>query len=335
MKAEFKIHSVSALRDNLANSAGQLMDRDSSVTIGPHLSVAEALDQLRSRGTLPKDTDQVFAADAAGHYLGAIPLTRLLSANLEKRLEALLQREGPRIYPDTPATEVARLFEHLDLVSAPVTDADGKLLGRIGAEAIVDFMVRSAEVSARRMGGAAVRDSLFARPFFSTRIRTPWLAFGMIGALLTAFLVHRFETSIATLAALAALGPIIASMGGVVAMQTATLTIRGLARGQIASDNAWAVLRREFGIAALGGLLLGAIILIGVGLWLGHWWIGAAAGMSLVLSFVVASAVGVFVPLTVHKFGRDPALAAGWLTTTTDVVGYTLLLALATVVLTW
>jgi magnesium transporter len=200
---------------------------------------------------------------------------------------------------------------------------------------VVDVIAAQSETAVRRIAGIPRRDEVFASPLMSMAIRTPWLALGLAAAAITAFIVRRFETTIAEVAVLAALMPIVASMSGAAAMQTVTLTIRSLARGRITSDNAWAVIRRELSIAMLSGLVLGVTVLVVIGLWLDHWGIGAAAGMALFLGFVAAGSIGILVPLTLHRLQIDPAPAAGLITTSTDAIGYGLLLVLGTLVLLW
>ncbi len=317
-----------------ADTAGGLMDVD-TVTVRPDVSVAVTLSFLRRRGTLPANTEGLFVLDGDGRFLGVVPLTRLATASPNVLLESLLDRYAPRVDPDMPATEVAGLFQDQDLLSAAVVDRDGHLLGRISSDDVVDVIAEQGESVVRRIGGVPEHDDLFAGPLASTATRTPWLASGFVGAAVTASLVHRFESTIVAFAALAALMPIVASMGGVAAMQTVTVTIRGLARGRINSANARGVIRRELCIAMLSGLLLGAGVLVAVGFWLDNWRIGAAAGAALILSFVAAASIGVLLPLTLQRLRIDPAPAAGLITTSTDAIGYTLLLALATIALSW
>jgi magnesium transporter len=317
-----------------ADSAGGLMDLD-VVTVRSDVTVAVALRFLRRRGHLPANMESLFALDAEGRFLGVIPLARLATADAEDVLESILQPYAPRIDPYTPAAEVARLFQDHDVLSAAVVDQDGRLLGRISSDDVVDVIAAQSETTVRRIAGLPQHDEVFASPLRSMAVRTPWLAFGLAGAVTTAFIVRRFEATIAEIAVIAALMPIVASMSGVAAMQTVTLTIRNLARGRITSENAPAVIRRELSIAMLGGLVLGVAVLVAVGLWLDHWGIGAAAGMALFLGFVAAGSIGILVPLTLHRLQIDPAPAAGLISTSTDAIGYGLLLLLGTLVLLW
>jgi magnesium transporter len=220
-------------------------------------------------------------------------------------------------------------------VSAAVVNSDGKLLGRITVDDIVDVIREEAEHSVRSMAGLADEDDLFAAIIPSTRRRMFWLGINLATAFLAAFVVQRFEGTIEKVAALAALMPIVASMGGIAGTQTVTLIIRGLAVGQIEWANARWLLWKEIAVAGLNGLIWAVVVGVVTILWFGTWKIAAIIAAAMVVNLLAAAAVGVLVPLVLRRMKIDPALSAGVvLTTFTDCIGFATLLGLGALFLT-
>ncbi len=312
------------------DSAGGLMNTD-TVTVRPDVSLDVVLRYLRMRGEMPELTDHLFVVSRFDHFLGVLRVSDLLTRDPAGRVEDVLDTEAVAIPAETPDREVAKMFEDRDLISAPVLDARGRLIGRITIDDVVDVIREEAERSILSMAGLGEEEDLFAPIWSSTRRRAVWLGLNLLTALLAAYVIGLFEATIQQVVALAVLMPVVASMGGIAGTQTLALVIRALALGQIASRNTRALLYKELGIGVLNGLLW-AGILAGIAiLWFGRPALGAIIAAAMTINLVVAALSGVGVPLVLKRFGVDPALAGGVvLTTVTDVIGFMSFLGLAT-----
>jgi magnesium transporter len=315
------------------DSAGGLMNTD-TVSLRPDVTVEVVQRYLRMRGELPEKTDSLFVVDRFDRYLGTVPLTRLLTEAPEQLVGQILQSEAPTMDPNTPAHEVAQIFQDRDLVSAAVVTGDGRLLGRITIDDVVDVIREEAQHSVMSMAGLPDEEDVFAGVLTSTRRRSLWLGINLITALLASLVVQRFEGTIEKVAALAALMPIVASMGGIAGTQTVTLIIRALALGQIEWANAKWLLFKEMGVGALNGLLWAVVVGVVTSLRFGTWKIASIIAAAMLINLLAAAAVGVIVPLTLRRMRIDPALSAGViLTTFTDCIGFATLLGLGTIFL--
>ena len=316
------------------DSAGGLMNTD-TVSLRPDVSVEVVLRYLRMRGELPEKTDSLFVVDRHDRYLGTIALTRLLTEDPERPVGEMVESEAPRIDPATPAHEVTQIFQDRDLVSAAVVSAEGRLLGRITIDDVVDVISEEAAHEVLSMAGLRDEEEVFAGVLVSTRRRLVWLGINLCTALLASIVVQRFEGTIEKVAALAALMPMVASMGGIAGTQTVTLIIRGLALGQVAWENARWLLLKEVGVGGLNGLIWAVVLGLITSLRFGTWKISVIIGAALLINLLAAAAVGVMVPLVLRRLKIDPALSAGViLTTFTDCIGFATLLGLGTLFLT-
>jgi magnesium transporter len=305
-----------------------------TISLRPDASVEVVLRYLRMRGELPDRTDSLFIVDARNHYLGAAPLTRLLTADPESVVGDSLDADAPRITPETPAHEVTQLFRNRDLVSAAVVDAQGQLLGRITVDDVVDVISEEAAHSVMSMAGLNDEEDVFAGVLLSTRRRLLWLGINLVTAFLAATVVRQFEGTIEKVAALATLMPIVASMGGIAGTQTVTLIIRGLALGQVQWANARWLLFKEIAVGATNGLIWAVVVGAVTISWFGTWKIAAIIAAAMLVNLLAAGIVGVAVPLALRRLRIDPALAAGVvLTTFTDCIGFATLLGLGTLFL--
>jgi magnesium transporter len=316
------------------DSAGGLMSTD-AVSLRPDVTVEVVLRYLRMRGELPEKTDRLFVVDRRDIYLGTVPLTRLLTSDLELAVGELLESEAPRIDPETPAHDVSQLFQDRDLISAAVVSKEGRLVGRITIDDVVDVIREEAEHSVLSMAGLRDEEDVFAGVLVSTRRRLFWLGINLVTAILAGLVVQRFEGTIEKVAALAALMPIVASMGGIAGTQTVTLIIRGLALGQIQWSNARWLLYKEIAVGGLNGMIW-AVVIGGIAtFWFGTWKIAAIIAAAMLINLLSAASVGVLVPLTLRRLKIDPALSAGViLTTFTDCIGFATLLGLGALFLT-
>ena len=315
------------------DSAGGLMNTD-TVSVRPDVSLEVVLRYLRMRGELPDKTDRLFVVDRHDRYLGALPVTRLLTEDPDRPVAEVLDSDAPGIEPTLPASEVAKLFQERDLVSAPVVSADGNLLGRITVDDVVDVIRDEADHSVLSMAGLDEEEDLFASVTGSARRRAVWLAVNLLTCVMAANVVGLFQGAIEKVVALAALMPIVASMGGVAGTQTVTLMIRGLALGQVQNTNARWLLIREVSVGALNGVALATLVALGTALIFRTWTIAGIIFAALLINLLAAATVGVLVPLALKRLRIDPALASGVvLTTFTDVIGFAALLGLGSVFL--
>src|SRR5688572_6195675 len=316
------------------DTAGGLMNTD-AVSVRADVTVEVVLRYLRMRGELPDKTDRLFVAARDDVYLGTVALTRLLTEDPEKPIGDILDTDTTRITPDTNAHEVARLFQDRDLVSAAVVDGSGKLLGRITVDDVVDVIREEAAHEVMAASGLRDEEDVFAGIVPSTRRRLLWLGINLATAFLAAAVVGRFQGTIEKVAALAALMPIVASMGGIAGTQTVTLIIRGIALGQVEWVNARWLLWKEIAVGGLNGLLWAAVVGAVTIIWFETWKIAAIIAAAMLINLLCAAAVGVMVPLALKRMRIDPALSAGViLTTFTDCIGFATLLGLGALFLT-
>ncbi len=316
------------------DSAGGLMNTD-TVSVRPDVSLEVVLRYLRMRGELPSRTDSLFVVDRDDRYLGTISLTRIITGDPEDTVGDSLDTEAPRIEPDMPAHDVAQLFQERDLVSAAVVDSSGSLVCRITIDDVVDVSREEAAHEVMSMAGLKDEEDLFAGIVPSTRRRLLWLGINLLTAFLAAAVVKNFEATIEKVAALAALLPIVASMGGIAGTQTVTLLIRGLALGQVQWSNARWLLFKEIAVGGLNGLIWAAVVGAVTVVWFGTWQIAGIIAAAMLINLLAAAAVGVLVPLALRRLDIDPALSAGViLTTFTDCIGFATLLGLGAIFLT-
>ena len=316
-----------------ADTAGGLMNLD-TVSVRPDVSLETVLRYLRMRGELPEKTDALFVVNRHDRYLGTLSLPRLLTEDPERTVGEVMDTAAQAIEPETPANQVASLFQDHDLLSAPVVSPGGRLLGRITVDDVVDVIRDEADHSVMSMAGLDEEADMFADVVPSARRRGVWLGINLATAFLAAWVVGLFEGTIQTIVALAVLMPIVASMGGVAATQTLTLIVRGLALGQIERANARWLIAKEISVAVLNGIAWATVVAIVAMLWYRDWRIAGVIFAAMVINLLAAALAGVIVPLALKRFGVDPAVAGGVVVTTvTDVVGFASLLGLGTLVL--
>ena len=263
-------------------------------------------------------------------YVGVLPLAKLLTADPSVTVREIMDSEAPAILVDEPDTAVARKFSERDLISAPVVDAEGFLLGRITIDDVVDVILEDAEEALLAPAGLDVDEDTFAPVKKTMRRRALWLGINLMTALMAAAVIHVFEETIIKVVALAVLMPVIASMGGIAGTQTLTLVIRGQATGQIGRKNIFWMLSREFNIAVLNGLLWGSAVALGAAWIFSDPLLGAVIAIAMLTTIIVAAVTGSLLPGFLRKLKIDPAIAGGVvLTTVTDVTGFFIFLGLA------
>ena len=316
------------------DTVGALMDYD-MVTVRADVSLEVAMRYLRRLGELPDQLDQLFVVERDDRLIGVLPLKTLLTADPERSVGDVMATDRVVFRPADDAREAAQAFERYDLVAAPVADEAGKLLGRITVDAVVDYIRASSEAEMLSMAGLKEDEDLFATVWKAARNRWTWLGVNLFTAFVASRVIGLFEGSIEKLAALAALMPIVAGIGGNTGNQTITLIIRGLALGYIQPSNARRLIFKELGVAALNGLLWGGLVgLLAYGLY-DNPGLGGVMMLAMFLNLLVAALAGIAIPFTLQKLKRDPALGSSvLLTATTDSMGFFIFLGLATVLLT-
>lgn len=315
------------------DTVGALMDFD-MVTIRADVTLEVALRYLRRLGGLPDQLDKLFVVEGGDLLIGVLPLKRLLTTDPEATVAAVMVEDFVSFHPDDDAHEAAQAFERYDLVMAPVVDAQKRLIGRLTVDAVVDYIRESADADMLSMAGLKEEEDLFSTVWRSAKNRWMWLAVNLGTAFIASRVIGAFEGSIEKLAALAALMPIIAGIGGNTGNQTIALIIRGLALGQITQANARRLIAKELAIALLNGLVWGSAV--GVFAWLlyDNPALGGVMALAMLLNLIVAALAGIFIPMTLERMKRDPAIGSSVLLTfTTDSMGFFIFLGLATLIL--
>lgn len=315
------------------DTAGGLMNTD-TVTVRPDVALEVVQRYLRLRGELPPHTDALFVVDRYGAYLGTLPLDKILTRDPDALVQAVMEHEREPLHDHLSDRDVAQRFENADLVSAPVVDNTGILLGRITIDDVVDVIRAEADHNLMAMAGLNEEEDLFAPVRTAARRRALWLGINLFTACLASRVVGFFEATITEVVALAVLMPIVASMGGITANQIVALMVRGLALGQVGSGNTGALFRKELAVALINGLLWGLTIAFITLLWFDSLPLALVIGGALLINLGFAAMAGVLVPLTLRKLRLDPALAGSVIVTTcTDVMGFFLFLGLGTLFL--
>ncbi len=313
------------------DSAGGLMNVD-VVLVRADVTLDVVSRYLRQLGEIPDQTDNLMVVDRDNHYLGVLPLADVLTKKVDTSVgENMIEESG--IHADTTKQDVARIFEQRDWFSAGVIDDDNRLLGRITVDDVVDVIQEEAEQTVRSMAGLG-EDDMFAPVLTTAKRRTIWLGINLMTALLASWVIGRFSDTIEQLVALAVLMPIVASMGGIAGSQTLTIAIRGIALGQISKSNSRTLMNKEVAVGVLNGIIWAAIVAVVASLWFGDKALGIIIGLAMIINLIIAALAGALIPLTLKRFGVDPAIAGGvLLTTVTDVVGFVTFLGLATIFL--
>jgi magnesium transporter len=319
-------------RDYEEDSVGRLMTQD-VVAVRETQTVAEVLDDLRKRREIPDQTDRLFVVDARQILRGVIPLHMLVRTDPATRIRDVMLGNVERFTPAAPAAGAATAFEKYDLVSAPVVDERGKLVGRITIDRVMDYLREAAEQMALTRAGLRGAEDLFAGVRQSVHNRWPWLALNLVTAFFASRVISQFEETIASVVALAALMPIVASMGGNTGNQTVALVIRALALDQLHEQHGQLV-RKELTVSLVNGLMWGAVTgLLAFALYHDAA-LGAVMMAAVLLNLIVAAVTGIAVPLILHRARRDPAQGASvMLTFITDSMGFFLFLGLARLLL--
>ena len=311
------------------DTAGGLMNVD-TVTVREQLSLAVVLRYLRLRGELPEYTDKLFVVDRDNKLRGILFASTLLTSDAARRVRENMDDDPITFDPMDASEDVAAAFERYNLISAPVIDDTNTLLGRITIDDIVDVIRQEGEHTVMARAGVPEDEDLFAPATRTTKGRALWLGVNLVTAILASWVIAQFEESIEKLVALAVMMPIVASMGGNAGTQTLTVVIRGIGVGTITGSNAFRVLKKEFLVGGLNGIIWAMAVAAVATFWYHDYGLGLIVAIAMIINVIAAAVAGVLIPVFLDRAGIDPALASGVaLTTITDVVGFLAVLGLA------
>ena len=314
-------------------SVGALMDFD-QLTVRPDATLGAVTRYLRALDELPGQSDQLFVVDQEQRLQGTLPLARLIVSDLERAVGQVMVAEGVGFHPEEKAEDAAKAFERYDLVSAPVTDHFGRLIGRLTVNAVMDYIREKSAQAQLAEAGLREEEDVFASVWNRFRNRWAWLAINLVTAFIASRVIGAFEGSIERLVALAALMPIVAGIGGNSGNQTITMIVRALALGQI-PDTYWKqLLAKELGVATVNGVLWGTLLGVVAYTLYGSVALGGVMALAMTLTLLLAAFMGVMIPYLRVRFGRDPAVGSSVLITAcTDSGGFFIFLGLATLFL--
>jgi len=316
------------------DTAGGLMNVD-MVTVRADVTLDVVQRYLRLHIDIPATTDTLFVVDRDDRFKGVLHLSAILTNDPDMLVAEVMDTDITGIPADMPDTQVARMFEHHDLVSAPVLSDEGRLIGRITIDDVVDVIREDADHSLLSLAGLDEEDDTFAPVIKSARRRGLWLGINLFTAFLASWVIGLFQATLEQVVALAVLMPIVASMGGIAGSQTLIIVIRGLALGQIGISNARWLMYKELAVSALNGIAWAVVVAIIVALWFKNPEIGYIIGAALIINLLFAAVAGLSIPFVLTRMHIDPAHAGTvLLTTVTDVVGFLVFLGLGTIFLT-
>ena len=315
------------------DSAGGLMNTDILV-VRTEMTLKMVLHYLRRFEELPEKTDVLMVVDSDNRYRGVLPIMKLLTNSPQIIVEQVMSTDMEAIPAQLSTHEVARLFEQRDLLSVPVVDQQGILVGRITIDDVVDVIRAEADHHLMGRAGLDEEDDMFAPILTTTRNRALWLGINLGTAFLAAYVIGLFEATLEKIVALAILMPIVASMGGIAGSQTLTIVIRGMALDQITDTNIPWLLKKELAVSFINGIMWAIVVAAVAILWFSDIKLGLIIGSSIIINLFFAALSGVLIPIFLKRLSIDPALAGSViLTTITDVVGFGSFLGLATLLL--
>ncbi|MCB1174020.1 MAG: magnesium transporter [Leptospiraceae bacterium] len=317
------------------DTAGALMDKG-FIGVQEHQTIHKAISSLRKYGREIDDVHTIYVIDKMGRYRGNVSLSRMILSRPQTKIKRIMETEIRPIPVDMDQEQVADFFTRYNLITAPVVDEQGIMLGRITVDDILEVVREEASEDILRMGGMSGEETLDTPVWKSSLQRIAWLAVNLLTAFLSAAVVKSFEDTIARIVILAALMPIVAGMGGNAGSQTLALVVRNLALGELNQANAWKTFGREFIIGILNGLGIGVLTGLVVFAFTDSSTLAAIVCLALIANMLIAAIAGSTLPILLQKIGVDPAIASGILVTTcTDTLGFFVFLGLAWLAIPW
>lgn len=323
-------HRVESVLTYDESTAGGLMNTD-TITVRPDLTMDVVLRYLRRHEELPEVTDNLFVVNRNDTFLGTLPISKILTSSPNITVRELMVTDVEAIPATMSDSNVAKLFERHDWVSAAVVDSNGRLLGRITIDDVVDVILEDADHSLLGLAGLSDEEETFTSVMRSAPRRAVWLGVNLLTAIIASSVINLFEGTIDKVVALAILMPIVASMGGVAGSQTLTVVVRGMALGQVSRSNLKWLLSKEFTVAAINAIIWALVMGVVASLWFDDIMIGVIIGAAMIINLLTAAVAGSLLPVILKSIRIDPALAGSVvLTTITDVTGFLAFLGLAT-----
>lgn len=313
-------------------SAGRLLEKK-IVSVPQFWTVGQTIDFLRKAEDLPKDFYQIFVVDPKLNPVGAVLVSQVMCSNRPTKMKDLMKTDLKLIRTDMDQEEVAFIFRQYGLVSAPVVNEEGRMVGVITVDDVVHVIEEEAQEDIMRMGGVSETDlhSGFSQ---TVKKRFPWLLINLITAVAASVVIAMFEGEIEKLAALAVLMPIVASMGGNAGTQTLTIAVRAISRKELTGANAVRVVTKEALVGIINGMMFAVIAVVAIFIWYDNLLLSLIFGAAMVATLLLAGLAGALIPLGLEKAGIDPAIASGvFLTTVTDVVAFGAFLGMAALIL--
>ena len=311
-------------------SAGRRMQTE-FIAVAPSWTVGQTIDFMRESDDLPERFFEIYVVDAAGRFLGAVPLDQLMRSKRPVTMSVLMEPERHVVRATDDQEAVARRFERYNLVAAPVVDAQDRMVGVMTFDDIVDVIEQEAEEDIKALGGVKGEEELSDSVMTIARSRFNWLLINLGTAFLASSVLGLFEGELQKMVALAVLAPIVASQGGNAATQTMTVAVRALATRDLSDANAWRVIMREMMVGVLNGVAFAVLTGVIAYAWFKVPGLGVVIGLAMICNMIAAAAAGILIPLAIERFRFDPAVASGvFVTTVTDVVGFFSFLGIAT-----
>ncbi len=315
------------------DTAGGIMQSE-LVSVPKNASINNAFQAVVDASDEIQNIYNILVVDEHNRLVGAVPLQRLITAKRFTPVVDIIDKSIPSVPPNMDQEEVARLFEKYDLVSLPVVDDTGRLLGRITVDDIVDVMKEETSEDIYRFAGLDEDDTVFNKTADSVKKRLPWLYLNLVTALVSVLVIGFFEETIQMMVALAVFMPVVAALGGNAGSQTLTLIVRGMALGEITFQNAKRAFLRQVAVGIANGVAVGIVIGLIAWLWKDIPLLGVILGLAMIISVFAGTLVGVLIPLGLKRFRLDPALGSHiFLTAFTDAFGFLVFLGLATLFL--
>ncbi|MGF1632043.1 MAG: magnesium transporter [Kiloniellaceae bacterium] len=314
------------------DSAGRIMQRE-LLAVPSNWTVGETIDFMRAAKDLPDDFYDLYIVDPKHQPIGYVPLSRAMRTRRPVKLTEIMNEDLKTVPITMDQEEVAYLFRQYGLVSAPVVDAAGRLVGVVTVDDVVHIIDEEAEEDLLKLAGVRETD-LYSAVLDTTKSRFSWLLINLFTAVAASVVIALFEDTLERLVALAVLMPIVASMGGNAGTQTLTVAVRALAMRDLNARNALRFVGKELIVGLVNGMVFAVLAGAMAWVWFGAPMIGVIIGAAMVINLVVAALSGALVPLGLEKIGVDPAVASSVvLTTVTDVIGFFAFLGLATLFL--
>ncbi|TNB46989.1 magnesium transporter [Martelella lutilitoris] len=311
------------------SSAGRRMQTE-FVAVPPFWTVGQTIDYMREDDDLPDSFSQIFVVDPTFRLLGAVDLDSILRTKRQVKIETIMRETNHPIDAELDQEEAAQVFEQYDLLSAAVVDNNGRLVGVLTIDDVVDVIHEEADEDIKRLGGVG-DEELSDNVVRAVRSRFGWLLINMGTAFMSASVIGLFDESIGQMIALAVLMPVVASMGGNAGTQTMTVTVRALATRDLDIYNAARIIRREAGVGLFNGVVFALLIALVAGYWFDNPQLGGVVAAAMIINMFAAAMAGILIPLLLDRAGADPAISSSvFVTTTTDVIGFFSFLGIAT-----